>query len=86
MAHPPAPCNLYLTNFNKAETTPSLLHSHFYASLSKYQSHSHIHTDASKSDGGVTAAFLSPNISRGFKLPSACSIYSGENTHEIRHP
>ncbi|KAG5879745.1 hypothetical protein JTB14_021494 [Gonioctena quinquepunctata] len=71
-------CNLYLTNFNEFETAPSVIYNHFYSLLSTFRGYTHIYTDASDSNEGVTSAFLCLNTSSGFKLSPVRSIYSGK--------
>lgn len=70
--------NRNLLQYNKNETNPLLIIQKFNEIMENQQGFYEVYTDASKTEDGATAAFMSPNYSTAYKLNKTCSIYHGE--------
>ncbi|KAG5870461.1 hypothetical protein JTB14_032743 [Gonioctena quinquepunctata] len=64
--------DLSLSELGKNTVNPRTIRIHFSTLLEKYKSYHHIYTDASKTESGVAAAFIS------FRIPTISTIYTGE--------
>ncbi|XP_074031548.1 uncharacterized protein [Leptinotarsa decemlineata] len=71
-------CNLNLPSLDKSVTPPQLIQCHFQVLLSNIPMYTQIYTDASRSEEGVAAAFVTTNSSHKFKVNKFGSIYYGE--------
>lgn len=79
---PPPETNTHLLTFPKSDFNPHIIKSQFNILLLKYHSHKLVFTDASKTETGTAAAFISPNNKTAHRLNHIASIFTGE-THAI---
>lgn len=67
-----------LSLFKKSETHPEIIRNSFRAIIGKYPDYEAVFTDASKTEYGVGAAVVFPGSSVKYRLPSTCSVFTGE--------
>lgn len=71
-------CITKLSQFDKSQTPHALIQTHLKEILNQYTNYTLIYTDASKSDLGVGAAFVTSNNEYLYSLPKLTTVFSGE--------